>query len=100
MQMTLQKSLIKMHYEAANTIQTIIGRIFNLQVQWMCMNSIVLYYSFGIKVQQSSFSLFKRCNGVILCSKTSVCRCNVHSLIKNFAMFLEDHQRSALVFVY
>ena len=35
-------------------------------------------------------SLFIRCNGVIFCSKTSVCRCNFHSLIKNFAIVFQQ----------
>ena len=52
----------------------------------MCVNSIVFYISFRIEVRRSSFSSFICCNFMILCSETSVCRCNIHSLIKNFAI--------------
>ena len=64
----------------------------------MSVNSIVLYHSRGIKLRYSLFCLFIRCNGVISCSKTSVCRCNVHSLIKNFAELFQRTTTAPLYF--
>ena len=84
-QVNVRKTLIKIWYISSFTIRTNDDRKLELQIQWICVNFIVLYYYFRMKVQYSSFSLFIICHWVIFCWENSVCICKNHSLIKNLA---------------
>ena len=56
----------------------------------MGVNSMVLYFSSGIKEWYSLFSLFIRCDSGIFCPKTSVCWCIIHCIIPNIAKMFKS----------
>ena len=53
----------------------------NLQLQWMCVNSIVLNKHISTKLSSTWCNLLRRGNRVMFCPKSSVSRCkSLHSL--------------------